>query len=282
MKQIQKLLIFFLTAFVLAAFANATQEAATSTTPSIAEIKKRGVLRVGVTIDNPPFGFVDSGGKNQGYDVYFAKRIAKELLGSEEKIEFVPTTMGERAGLLESERVDVIFATYSITEDRKKLVDFASPYMKHAIGIVSSEENRITSPTQLVGKRLSVIYDSTADTFFTSEYPNITLARYKDVESIYTALLEGEVDAAAHDNTVLLSWVVRHNGYRMGVRSLGKVTPIAPAVKKGNTELCDYLNTLLFKLGREQFEHKAFYITLQPFYGSRIAPEEIVIEGGMY
>ncbi|GHV08791.1 amino acid ABC transporter substrate-binding protein [Campylobacterota bacterium] len=278
MKRLISLLVAALFLFALVAVTRETS----STDTAIDEIKNRGFLRVAVLVDNPPFGFVDSDGKNQGYDVYFARRIAKELLGSEDQIEFVPTTLEKRSTMLENNSVDIVLAGYSVTEERRQVVDFCQPYYKTAIGVISRENDLIRSVSQLDGQRLIVIRDSTAEKYFATRHPNVTLLRFTEIEGAYNALKNGEARAMAGDNTSLLGWVVRNNGYAMGVRSLGKVTPIAPAVKKDNAELRDYINEVIFKLGKEQFAHKAFYATLQPFYGSRIAPEDLVIEGGMY
>ena len=253
-----------------------------SSPSAIDEIKRRGVLRVAVLTDDPPFGFLDSNGVNQGYEIYFAKRLAKELLGDENKIKFYPTTIDGRLATLESDSVDIVFARYTVTDDRRSSVDFCLPFYKTAIGVVSREDDPIRAVSQLEGQKLIVLSGSTAEEYFAAEHPSVELLRFAEVEAARSALKNGEARAMTDDNKALLAWIVQNNGYWLGIGSLGKVTPIAPAVKKGNTELRDYVNELFFKLGKERFALTAFYATLQPYYGSRVAPENIVIEGGMY
>lgn len=82
---------------------------------------------------------MDAEGKNQGFDVYIAKRFAKDLLGDESKVEFVLVDAASRVAYLESGKVDIIMANFTVTEERKEKVDFANPYMKLSFGIVSPD-----------------------------------------------------------------------------------------------------------------------------------------------
>ena len=97
------------------------------------EIKKDGKIRIGVFSDKNPFGYVDSNGEVQGYDVEFAKRIGKDLLGSEDAVEFVYVEAASRVEYLKSGKVDIILANFTVTDERKESVDFALPYMKVAL-----------------------------------------------------------------------------------------------------------------------------------------------------
>ena len=85
---------------------------------SIAEIKERGKIRIGVFGDKYPFGYVDENGENQGFDVYIARRFAKDLLGDESKVEFVIVDAASRVAFLESNKVDIIMANFTVTEER--------------------------------------------------------------------------------------------------------------------------------------------------------------------
>ena len=104
---------------------------------TLEEIKEDGKIKIGVFSDKNPFGYVDENGDIQGYDVYFAKRLAKDLLGSEEAAEFVYVEAANRVEYLQAGKVDVILANFTVTEERSEKVDFALPYMKVALGIVS-------------------------------------------------------------------------------------------------------------------------------------------------
>lgn len=246
---------------------------------SIAAIKERGVIRIGVFGDKAPFGYVDENGENQGFDVYIARRFAKDLLGDESKVEFVLVDAASRVAYLESNKVDIIMANFTVTEERKQKVDFTNPYMKVSLGIVSPDSAQITSIDQLKGKKAIVAKGTTAETFLTENYPEIELLKFEQYTEIFEALKDGRGAAIVNDNTEVIAWAKENPGFTVGVPSLGGQDTIAPAVAKGNKELLDWINNELTELGKENFVHKAYEETLESVYGADYE-EELVIEGG--
>ena len=231
--------------------------------------------------DKNPFGYVDENGKVQGYDVYFAKRIAKDLLGSEDAVDFVYVEAASRVEYLKSAKVDITLANFTVTDERKEQVDFALPYMKVALGIVSPQKAEITDVNQLKGKKLIVVKGTTAETYFSKNYPDVTLVKFDEYQEAYDALLDGRGDAFSTDNTEVLVWAKQNKGFVVGVESLGDIDTIAPAVQKGNTELLNWLNDEIKTLAKEKFFHKDFDETLKSVYGDSIDPENLVVEGGV-
>lgn len=248
---------------------------------SIEQLKKNDKIRIGVFADKPPFGYVDSEGKNQGFDVYIAKRFAKDLLGDESKAEFVLVDAASRVAYLESNKVDIIMANFTVTDERKEKVDFASPYMKLSFGIVSPDSAPITSIDQLKakGQKLIVAKGTTAETYFTKEYPDIELLKFDQYTEIFSALKDGRGAAIANDNTELIAWAKSNPGFTVSIPAFGGQDTIAPAVAKGNTELLNWINTELDTLGKEQFIHQAYKETLNEVYGEGYT-DELVVEGG--
>lgn len=247
---------------------------------SLEQIKESGKIRIGVFSDKAPFGYIDENGEPQGYDVYFGKRIAKDLLGDENAVEFVSVEAASRVEFLETNKVDIILANFTVTDERKEKVDFALPYMKVALGIVAPDASPITDVSQLKGKKLIVNKGTTAETYFTKNYPNIELLKYDENTAAFNALLDKRGDAIAHDNTLLFAWVTKNKGYTTSIDSLGSVDTIAPAVKKGNKELVEWLNEEIKTLGKENFFHSDYDATLLPVYGEAVDPESVVVEGG--
>ena len=260
---------------------NASQASATAKARTLDEIKKSGKIKIGVFSDKNPFGYVDENGKVQGYDVYFAKRIAKDLLGSEDAVDFVYVEAASRVEYLKSAKVDITLANFTVTDERKEQVDFALPYMKVALGIVSPQKAEITDVNQLKGKKLIVVKGTTAETYFSKNYPDVTLVKFDEYQEAYDALLDGRGDAFSTDNTEVLAWAKQNKGFVVGVESLGDIDTIAPAVQKGNTELLDWLNDEIKTLAKEKFFHKDFDETLKSVYGDSIDPENLVVEGGV-
>lgn len=260
---------------------NASQASATAKARTLDEIKKSGKIKIGVFSDKNPFGYVDENGKVQGYDVYFAKRIAKDLLGSEDAVDFVYVEAASRVEYLKSAKVDITLANFTVTDERKEQVDFALPYMKVALGIVSQQKAEITDVNQLKGKKLIVVKGTTAETYFSKNYPDVTLVKFDEYQEAYDALLDGRGDAFSTDNTEVLAWAKQNKGFVVGVESLGDIDTIAPAVQKGNTELLNWLNDEIKTLAKEKFFHKDFDETLKSVYGDSIDPENLVVEGGV-
>ncbi len=247
---------------------------------SIETINNRGKIKIGVFSDKPPFGYIDENGENQGFDVYIAKGLAKELLGKEDGVEFVLVEAASRVEYLESGKVDLILANFTVTEERKEKVDFANPYMKVSLGVVSKDDALITDVSQLSGKTLIVNKGTTAETYFTKNHPEITLLKFDQNTEAFNALKDGRGDALAHDNTLLFAWAIENEGFTTGIETLGDLDYIAPAVQKGNTELLNWVNDTLSKLGDESFISKAYDATLLPTYGDHIDKASVIIEGG--
>lgn len=261
-------------------FVSAEEEGNTAQARTLEEIKEDGKIKIGVFSDKNPFGYVDENGEVQGYDVYFAKRLAKDLLGSEEDVEFTYVEAASRVEYLQSAKVDVILANFTVTDERKEKVDFALPYMKVALGVVSPDDALITSVDDLKDKKLIVVKGTTAETYFTENYPELELVKYDEYQEAYDALLDGRGDAFSTDNTEVLAWAQQNEGFTVGIETLGDTDTIAPAVQKGNTELLEAINDEVTALAEEEFFHKDFEETLKPVYGDEISADELVVEGG--
>ena len=245
------------------------------------DIKEDGKIKIGVFSDKNPFGYVDSDGKVQGYDVYFAKRIGKDLLGSEDAVEFVYVEAASRVEYLQSGKVDIILANFTVTPERSEKVDFALPYMKVALGVVSPDSAPITDIDQLKDKKLIVVKGTTAETYFSDTHSDITLVKYDEYQEAYDALLDGRGDAFATDNTEALAWSNQNKGFSTTIESIGNIDTIAPAVQKGNKELLNWINEEIKGLADEKFFHAGYEKTLLPVYGDSIDPESLVVEGGV-
>lgn len=261
--------------------AEVEERSAEGTARTLEEIKSEGTIKIGVFSDKNPFGYVDENGEPKGYDVYFAKRIAKDLLGSEDAVEFVYVEAASRVEYLLSAKVDIILANFTVTEERSQQVDFALPYMKVALGVVSPESALITDPEQLKDKTLIIVKGTTAETFFTENYPEIKQLKFDEYQEAYDALLDGRGDAFSTDNTEVLAWAIQNEGFAVGIESIGSLDSIAPAVQKGNAELLNWINDEIKELAKEQFFHADYNATLKEVYGDSINPENLVVEGGI-
>ena len=260
------LLTFVGLAFIVFFSACSNNGTESNTQDILEQIKQKGIVRIGVFSDKPPFGFVNENGKNDGFDVFISKRIAQDLLGDENKIEFVFTEAASRVEFLRSNKVDIIMANFTQTPEREAVVDFAKPYMKVALGVVSPNGN-ITNVDELKGKKLIVNKGTTADTFFSKNYPEIELLKFENNTEAFLALKDGRGDALAHDNTLVLAWAMENDGFAVGIATLGDEDVIAPAVKKGNEALKTWLDNEIDTLTKNGFMKEAYMATLAPIFG---------------
>lgn len=244
---------------------------------SIADIKQSGKLIIGVFSDKAPFGYIDKDGNYQGYDVYFAERLAKDLGVKAEYISLEPANRVEYA---KTGKVDIVLANFTVTKERAEQVDFALPYMKVALGVVSPAKANITSIDQLKDKLLIVAKGTTAETYFAKHHPEVKLLKFDQYTETFNALLDGRGAAFSTDNTEVLAWAMKNPDFKVGITSLGDLDTIAPAVQKGNKELLAYINDEIKKLGKENFFHKNYEATLAPIYGNAVNPDDLVVEGG--
>lgn len=244
---------------------------------TVEEIKESGSINIGVFSDKSPFGYVDENGEYQGYDVYLGNRIGKDL-GVD--VNYVSTEAANRIEYLQTGKVDIVLANFTVTEERAEEVDFALPYMNVALGVVSPEDKPITSLDD-IGKddEVIVISGTTAETYLEKNNPEIKLQKYDAYAAAKTAFENGNGVAWANDNTEVIAFSIQNKGYTVGIPSLGNADTIAPAVTKGNESLLNWINDEIVELGKENFFHKDYEETLLDTYGKDYE-ETLVVEGG--
>ena len=212
-KKILKLATVGVAVFALAACGNKTeetkpeaqapaQETTTAKARTVQEIKDSGVIRIGVFTDKAPFGYIDENGKNQGYDVYFTNRLAKDL---GVKVEYISLDPASRVEYAETAKADIVAANFTVTPERAEKVDFSLPYMKVSLGVVSPDKAVIKSIGELKDKTLIVSKGTTAEYYFSKNHPEIKLQKYDSYADAYNALLDGRGDAFSTDNTEVLA-----------------------------------------------------------------------------
>ena len=260
------------------AAANAAGTDETKVYRTLDEIKADGTINIGVFSDKNPFGYVDENGDYQGYDVYFAERIGQDLGVN---INYVSTEAASRVEYLETGKVDIVLANFTVTAERAEKVDFALPYMNVALGVVSPESNVITSLDQIgADDQVIVISGTTAETYLEENYPDIKLQKFDTYATAKTSFENGTGVAWANDNTEVIAYALENEGYVVGIPELGSQDTIAPAVSKGNDTLLSWLNDEIKTLGNENFFHADYEATLLDTYGADYE-DTLVVEGGV-
>ena len=278
MKKFVKVSVIALLVLALAAWIFPGNARAKENYRTLEEIQASGKVNIGVFSDKSPFGYVDENGEYQGYDVYYANRIAQDL-GVE--VNFVSTEAANRIEYLETGKVDIILANFTVTEERAQVVDFALPYMNVALGVVSPEDAVVTSLEDIAPEdAVIVISGTTAETYLEKNNPELKLQKFDTYAAAKTAFENGTGVAWANDNTEVIAFALENPGYTVGIPSLGSADTIAAAVTKGNETLLNWLNDQIVTLGEENFFHADYEATLLDTYGKDYE-DTLVVEGGV-
>ena len=220
----------------------------------------------------------DENGNYQGYDIELANRLGQDL-GVD--VELVSTEAANRVEYLQTGKVDVILANFTVTPERAEAVDFADPYMNVALGVVSHKDKVVTDLDQIGDRTVIVISGTTAETYLTEHNKDLKLEKYDTYAAAKTAF-ENNPDAVwANDNTEVIAFANQAGPeYVVGIEQLGDTDTIAPAVSKGNESLLNWINEDLKNLGSENFFHADYEATLADTYGLDYE-DELVVEGGV-
>ncbi|MDH6590251.1 polar amino acid transport system substrate-binding protein [Variovorax sp. TBS-050B] len=211
---------------------------------TVEEIKKKGTLTVGLLVDFPPYGTVDSSNQPDGYDADVAKLLAKEW---GVKLNLVPVTGPNRIPFLLTNKVDLLIASFSPTPERAKQVQFSRPHSAATIVLYGRKKMNIKAPADLKGVRVAVARASTQDTALTAVAPEGTdIRRFDDDASAMQALLSGQVDALGCATTIAQQIDKRTNGEYENKLVL-RQQYMAPAMRLGQPDLLKGVDAFIGK-----------------------------------
>jgi ABC-type amino acid transport substrate-binding protein len=213
-------------------------------------VKKRGRLVVGVKTDFPPFGTVDAGGRNVGFDVDVAHRVAKALFDDENRVELVAVTSGNRIPFLQSGKIDVIIATVTITDERRQVVEFSDPYFMSGSLILVRKDSPVTGLGDLAGKTVAVVQGAIQDKDVEQLQPKANRVKFGKVSEAVLAVKAGRADAYVHDDIVILS-LAKENPDLKAVGTPFMPRPYGIAVRKGDVEFIRWVNAELARMRQD-------------------------------
>ncbi|WP_345788960.1 transporter substrate-binding domain-containing protein [Campylobacter troglodytis] len=208
----KKMFRAFKLAFFLGLFGLLLSACGDTKSDELEAIKKRGVLTVGLKNDVPRFGLLNqTSGEIEGFEADVAKAIAKELLGDESKATLIAVNAKTRGPLLDNGSVDLVIATFTITEERKKSFNFSAPYYKDSIGLLVLKEKGYKSFEDMNGAKVGVAQAATTrkviDDSAKEKGVEIEFSEFPDYPSIKAALDAKRVDAFSVDKSILLGYV---------------------------------------------------------------------------
>jgi glutamate transport system substrate-binding protein len=217
--------------------------AADSTMGKIAAANK---MVVGVKFDQPGFGLKDPAtGKVDGFDVAIAKEIGKALGLEESEIEFVESISANRIPYLQEDKVDMVIATMTINEDRKKQIEFSRPYFLAGQSILVKKENTsITKVEDLNGKTVCSVQGSTSEKNVQAKAPQANLQSLTTYAACVSGMKDGRYEAVSTDDIILAGFAAADNSLKL-VGGQFTQEPYGIGVKKGKTDMQGFIDALL-------------------------------------
>ena len=222
-----------------------------------------GKVVIGIKFDQPGLGLKE-GDTYTGFDVQVAQYVAKDLGYTD--VEFKESPSAQRETLLQSGQVKMIFATYSITDDRKQKISFAGPYFIAGQDLlVRADNSDITGPDSLNGKKLCSVTGSTSAKKIKDNYSSgVQLQEFDTYSKCVEALNAGQIDAVTTDNVILAGFAAQSQ-YQGKLKVVGK--PFSEerygvGIAKGDTDLCGKINTALEKMVSDGSWEKALTDTV--------------------
>ena len=236
--------------FTAAALALAMAATLSAWTPSasgqtLAEVKKKGELTIGMLVDFPPYGTMNSNNQPDGYDADVARLLGKDL---GVKVTLVPVTGPNRIPFLLTNKVDLLVASLAVTPERAKQVQFSAPYAAASIVLYGDKNATIKAAADLKGKRVGVARASTQDVALTAVAPEGTeIRRFDDDASAMQALMSGQVDAIGCSTTVAAQIDKRAQANTYENKFLLRQQVMAVAMRPGQAELLKTVDDFVAK-----------------------------------
>jgi polar amino acid transport system substrate-binding protein len=207
------------------------------------EILDKGVVRIGVPIDVPPFGFTDANQQPVGLDVDLAGMVAKEL-GVE--LEMQQITGINRIPFLLTDKVDIVIAVMGATPERAKQIMFTSPYASLYIGVFGPKDLPVTSADTIGDYSVGVPRGTTQDISITEMAPNANIVRFEDDATTAAAFLSGQVDLFGTANILVQDMVKKNPDLDLVNKFVIRTSPAHMGVRQGEFNLLRWLDTFIF------------------------------------
>jgi len=228
------------------------------------DARSRGKLLVGVKTDFPPFGYLDAAGKPKGFDVDVARYLARALFEDEGRLELVPVTSGSRIPFLYSDWIDMIVATMTVTEDRKRVLDFSDPYFSSASLLLVPAGSKVRGIEDLAGKAVAVLEGSVQEKDLEQVAPGAKRVAFRNMAEAVAAIRGKKVDALCQDDMVILALAKENRDLKAAGKPI-LPRPYAIAVRKGDDQTLRWVNEKLSAMKKDgtydRLKEKYFGVT---------------------
>jgi polar amino acid transport system substrate-binding protein len=195
------------------------------------KIEERGQIKVAVKDNLRPLGFKDKQGELVGLEIDIARKLAAELLGDRNAVEFLPVTNQERLQIVLNDQVDIAIARITVTTPRARIVDFSPYYYLDGTGIVT-KDFKIKAIESLSQSKIALLNNSETIAVVRNKLPDAKLIGVDSYQAAWQLIESGQADAFAGDRTILTGWIQEYPEYNLLPDRLSGA-PLAIAMPKG-------------------------------------------------
>lgn len=203
------------------------------------DIRANGVLRAAIDLGSPPFGMTDASMQPTGSEVESARLLA-EHLGVD--LQIVEVTSPNRIPFLLTGKADVVVASLSVTEERRKVIDFANPHGVIPIIVAAPASVQASEIADLAGVAVATTRGSTNDQQATTDLTGANLVRYDDDATLVTAVVSGQNDVIVSSPMIMAAVNQRRQADPLESKIVLKVNPYSVGIRKGEDALVAAVN----------------------------------------
>jgi polar amino acid transport system substrate-binding protein len=229
--------------------------------PLPGNVQAKGKLAVGVKCDYPPFGYIDEAGKNAGFEIDIARKLASYAFGDAGKVELTCVTGANRVSFLTTNRIDLIIATMNFTEERAKTIDFTTPYFSSGVKLLVPKDSAIASFADVANKSVISTNGATASLWLSQCMKDVKQLLFGQTSEALTALKQNRGAALAQDDTLLLDLAAKNKDLKVvGDSKAG--SPWGMGVRKGDAAMLGWVDGAIKKMQAEEFFWTGFQQTV--------------------
>ena len=219
---------------------------------TLGDIKKTGKIVIGVKGDYPPWGVINAQNRFEGWEIDLCHKLAEFLFNDPNAVEFVAVTGGNRIPFLNSEKIDIIWATMGYTEERAKVVDFSIPYFRSGVQLLTKKDSGIKGLDDLKGKKVITIKGTTGSQGLAELIPDAEQIKFDKTSEALQALRDDRGVAFAQDD-ILLFKLVQDNPDWIVVGDVFNPTDWGVGFRKGEDDIKGFVNESLTKMYESGF-----------------------------
>ena len=244
---------------------------------SLSEIKASNTLRIGLSDKMPPFSKLNDDGTFEGFEVDFAKEVAKAVLGNGGKVEFIPVKQADRLKAVTENKVDLLIAAYAKNASRAKVSDWSIPYFSISLAVVARKDAGISSIKDLQGKKIAAIHETNSAVWLDKQ-PDITRVDCDNNRHCFEKVEKGEADGYMHNIVSVATIPLMNDEYAVVIPRIGSIIFDCVVTQKGNRDLIRIVDNVILNLSDQGYFKKEYDQTFEPFYKGTVSSKYFLLE----